>query len=124
MCGRHMCKLNVIKPDLTKNTVYQKSFYEQKHIPNIVNHDKEYDKLQGPHLDLGSTYSNGFKGQNGDKLERPKPEDLLKSSGPCPQLSSYSAQFPGFKGDNQYIKPTDRHSRGAFPLRSRSTYAK
>lgn len=119
-----MCKLNVIKPDLTKKTVYQRSFREQKTIPNIVNHDKEYDKLQGPHLDMNSTYLNGFKGHSGDKIERPKPEDLLKSSGPCPQMSTYSSQFPGFRGENQYIKPTDKHTRGEFPLRSRSTYAK
>lgn len=39
-CGRHLCKLHVIKPDLTKNTIYQRSFYEQSAIPNIVNHDK------------------------------------------------------------------------------------
>jgi hypothetical protein len=116
--------MNVIKPDLTKNTVYQRSFIEQKAIPNIVNHDKEYDKLQGPHLDMNSTYLHGFKGNSGDKIERPRPEDLLKSNGPCPQLSTYSSQFPGFRGDNQYIKPTDKHTRGSFPLRSKSTYAK
>lgn len=67
-CGRHLCKLNVIKPDLTKNTIYQKSFYEQKAIPNVVNHDKEYDRLQGPHLDMNSTYREGFRGDNGDNL--------------------------------------------------------
>ena len=39
-CARHLGKFNVIKPDLTKNTIYQKSFYEQKRIPNVVNHDK------------------------------------------------------------------------------------
>ena len=122
-CGRHLCKFNVIKPDLTKNTVYQKSFYQQKAIPNVVNHDKEYDRLQGPHLEMSSTYIEGFKGRGGDRLERPVPEDLLKSSGPCPQLSSYSSQFPGYKGENQYIKPTDRHTRGYFPLRSKSTYS-
>jgi hypothetical protein len=48
---------------------------------------------------------------------------LLKSSGPCPQLSSYSSNFPGYRGDNQYVKPTDKHARGYFPLRSKSTYA-
>jgi len=26
LCGRHLCKFNVIKPDLTKNTIYQRSF--------------------------------------------------------------------------------------------------
>ena len=122
-CGRHLCKMHVIKPDLTKNTIYQRSFYEQSAIPNIVNHDKEYDRLQGPHLEMWSTYTNGFTGNKGDNIERPHPEDLLHSNGPCPQLSSYSSQFPGYRGDNQYVKPTDRHTRGYFPLRSRSTYA-
>jgi hypothetical protein len=28
----------------------------------------EYDKLQGPHLDMNSTYQGGFTGRNGDKL--------------------------------------------------------
>ncbi len=65
--------MHVIKPDLTKNTIYQRSFYEQVAIPNIVNHDKEYDKLKGPHLDLNSTYLDGFKGKKGDRLERPRP---------------------------------------------------
>jgi hypothetical protein len=65
--------MHVIKPDLSKNTVYQRSFYHQKAIPNIVNHDKEYEKLKGPHLDLNSTYSHGFKGKSGDKPERPHP---------------------------------------------------
>lgn len=116
--------MNTIKPDLSKRTVYQKSFYQQTPIQNIVNHDKEYEKLKGPHLDMGSTYGEGFKGRKGDKIERPIPEDLLHSNGPCPQLSSYSSQFPGFRGDNQYVKPTDKHTRGIFPLRSKSTYSK
>ena len=122
-CGRHLCKFHVIKPDLPKATVYQKSFYQQKPIPNLVAHAHEYDRLQGPHLDLNSTYQGGFTGRSGDKLERPHPEDLLQSNGPSPNLTSYSTQFPGHKGDNQYVKPTDKHTRGYFPLRSKSTYA-
>jgi hypothetical protein len=123
LCGRHLCKMNVIKPDLTKNTIYQKSFVEQKAIPSLVTYAKEYDKLQGPHLDLNSTYLEGFTNRKGDKVERPHPEDLLHSNGPAPNLSSYSSQFPGYRGDNQYVKPTDKHTRGYFPLRSKSTYA-
>ena len=122
-CGRHYCKFNVIKPDLTKNTIYRKSFYHQKPVPNIVNHDKEYDRLQGPHLDINTVYRTGFSGSKGDKIERQHPQDLLHSNGPAANLSSYSSQFPGYRGDNQYIKPTDKHTRGYFPLRSKSTYA-
>jgi hypothetical protein len=48
---------------------------------------------------------------------------LLHSNGPCSQFSTYSSHFPGYRGDNQYVKPTDRHTRAYFPLRSKSTYA-
>jgi hypothetical protein len=122
-CGRHLCKFHIIKPDLPKATVYQKSFYSQKPVPSPVVFAQEYDRLQGPHLDMNSTYHEGFRGKNGDKLDRPHPEDLLHSNGPSPNLTSYSSQFPGHKGDNQYVKPTDKHTRGYFPLRSKSTYS-
>ncbi len=123
-CGRHLCKFHVIKPDLTKNTIYKRSYQKSRAVPNIVKHDKEYDRLQGPHLDMNSTYAEGLGGRKGDPLERPKPEDLLKTGGPCGNLTSYSTQFPGHHGKNQYVKPTDRHHRAAFPLRSRTTYSR
>lgn len=123
-CGRHLCRLKVVKPEFTMNSVYQRSFYQKPFIENHVNHDKEYDKLKGDHLDINSIYRDSFKGKNGDKVERPIPEDLLHSKGPGPKLSTYSSQFPGYKGGNQYVKPTDRHTRGSFALRSNSTYAK
>lgn len=28
-CGRHQCKLKVVKPELTKTSVYQRSFYQK-----------------------------------------------------------------------------------------------
>lgn len=55
-------------------------------------------------------------------MSRPKPEDLLKTGGPCPNLTSYTAEFPGHRGLNQYVKPTDKHTRDKFPLRGRTTY--
>jgi len=58
--------LNVIRPGFTKKTVYKRSYYKQTPIENVVNHDKEYDRLKGPHLDLGSTYTEGFKSVKGD----------------------------------------------------------
>ena len=67
-CGRHFCKLKIVKPDLTKNTIYQRSFYKQHLIPNEVNHDKQYDKLKGPHLDINSVYRTGYLGMGGDKI--------------------------------------------------------
>lgn len=122
-CGRHLCKFNVVKPGFTKKTIYRRSYYKQKAIKNVVNHDKEYERLKGPHLDMKSTYSEGFKPVKGDELTRPHPEDLLHPHGPAQQITSYSHQFPGFRGDNQYVKPTDRHAIAYFPLRSKSTYS-
>jgi len=28
-CGRHQCRLKVVKPELTKNSVYQRSYYNK-----------------------------------------------------------------------------------------------
>lgn len=48
----------------------------------------------------------------------------MKTGGPCPKLTSYSNGFPGYRCVNQYVKPTDKHTRAYFPLRSKSTYTK
>ena len=66
---------------------------------------------------MNSIYLKDFLNKKGDDIERPIPEDLLKTGGPSPNLTSYTSGFPGYKGDNQYIKPTDRYVRGKFPLR-------
>ena len=123
-CKRHQCHWKIVKPEMTKNSIYQRSYFPKEVIENVVNHDKEYDKLKGDHLDMNSTQRESFRGKVGDGIERPHPEDLLHSNGPCPKLSSYSSQFPGYKGDNQYVKPTDKHARAYFPMKSKSTYAK
>lgn len=78
--------------------------------------------MKGPYLSLDSSYAKGFSPRKGDDLERPKPEDLLKTGGPSPQLSSYKADYPGHKGKNQYVPPTDKHRREDFPLKGNSTY--
>jgi hypothetical protein len=72
---------------------------------------------------MDSNYKKYYDGKKGDPNERPRPEDLLKSGGPCQNLTSYSSGFPGYKGMNQYIKPTDNMIRDPFPMMSRSTYA-
>lgn len=72
---------------------------------------------------MNSTYLKDYPDKGPGDLERPRPEDLLKSGGPCPNLTSYSSQFPGYRGDNQYVPPTDKHRRDKFPLRGNSTYA-
>lgn len=73
---------------------------------------------------MNSIYLKDFPGNKGDDVERPHPEDLLKTGGPSPNLTSYSSGFPGYRGGNQYVKPTDRHTREKFPLRARSTYTR
>jgi hypothetical protein len=52
---------------------------------------------------MNSTQRTSFIQKNGDKLERPKPDDLLKSYGPSPNLTTYKSLFPGHKGLNQYV---------------------
>ncbi len=102
-CGRHMCKFNNIKPDMSKTTVYQKDFERKSVTPSQVIYAKEYNKLEGPHLDMNSTQRAHFTNRDGDKLERPIPEDLLKRNGPTPILTTYKSLFPGHKGPNQYV---------------------
>lgn len=99
------------------------SYDKKQPISNNVNIAGEYDRLNGPHLDLDTNYKKYYDGRKGDPKERPHPQDLLKTGGPCQNLTSYSSGFPGHKGANQYVKPTDNVIRADFPMMSRSTYA-
>ena len=109
---------------MTKTSTYQQDFFRKKPIQNKIRIASNYDRLQGPNLSHDSVYLKDFDSRKGDDIERPIPEDLLKTGGPCNKLSSYSSGFPGYKGCNQYVKPTDKHTRGYFPMRSQSTYTK
>lgn len=122
-CGRHLCQLHCIKPDLSKNTIYKKDFMRKKPIKNKINISTEYDRFKGPNLEINTTYLKDFDSKNG-QVEKLRPEDLLKTGGPSFTLTSYSNGFPGHRGGNQYVKPTDRHVRGYFPFRSKSTYSR
>ena len=73
---------------------------------------------------MNSTHRKDFNGKKGDETDRPKPEDLLKTGGPSPHLTTYSSGFPGYRGQNQYVKPTDLMTRGNFPLQAQTTYGK
>lgn len=95
--------MQTLKPDLTKYSNYRKSFTFSKPVPNLVNISKEYDKLQGPHIGLATNYGKSFHDNAGDKIERPKPEDLLKTGGPSPFVTSYREGVPGHKTVNQYV---------------------
>lgn len=50
LCGRHFCKMNNIKPDIPKHSIYKLDFSKKKPIQNKINISKNYDKLDGPHL--------------------------------------------------------------------------
>lgn len=45
-----------MKPDLAKNTIYKLDFLKKKPVPNKINISHEYDRLNGPHLDMDSIY--------------------------------------------------------------------
>jgi hypothetical protein len=74
-CGRHLCKLNIIKPDLKKSTIYQKNFGMKKPNEILVVKQEDVSPLKGDHLDLNSLYLKDYQHNAGDKLERPKPQD-------------------------------------------------
>lgn len=102
--------------------MYQDEYRKKKPIRNIVNISTEYDPLAGPNLELKSVYLQDYSAKSG-QLESAKPNNNLKTEGPFMGLTSYSSGFPGHRGDNQYVKPTDSHLRGYFPMRCRTTYS-
>ena len=115
---------------MRKTSIYNESFNKKAPIPNKINIAKEYEKLQGPHIAMESRHRKEFEAKPGDINERRRPEDLIKLGGPSQQLTSYSSGFPGYRGENQYVKyglwqvkPTDKHTRADFPMMARSTYS-
>ena len=84
-----MYRLKFNQPSLKKRTIYQKCYKPRKNQPGLVVFAKEYSRLKGPNLDMNTTYSEGYAGGGGDKVERSKPEDTLMNVGPAPVLTSY-----------------------------------
>ena len=73
---------------------------------------------------MNSTYGKDFDGKNGP-VERPHPDDCLGVGGPAANLTTYSSGFPGYRGDNQYVKPTNNtHLNGALGFHGNSIYRK
>jgi hypothetical protein len=107
---------------LTKASIYQQHYDRKTPIPNVINRASEYDRLNGPHMDMDSNYMKDYDGKKGDPNQKFRPEDLLKTGGPCQNLTSYSSGFPGFRGPNQYVRHTDNAVRSNLPFMSRSTY--
>ena len=111
---------------MSKKSVYKKDYQKKKPIKNKISIAKEYDKLQGPHLDMKTTYSTEFQEtQIQAGFHTQPPEDLIKTGNNFfSKLTSYSSLFPGYRGANQYVKPTDRHTRGQICFKSKSTYSR
>ena len=61
-----MCKFKNVKPDLSKGSVYKMSYDKKDPIPNNINRAGEYDKLNGPHLDMDTNYKKFYDGKKGD----------------------------------------------------------
>lgn len=76
---------------MTKASNYTRSYPKKTPCPATVVIAEAYPKLQGPNLNLNSTFQSDYPGKKNDDLSRPRPEDLLKTGGPCPQLTSYTA---------------------------------
>ena len=99
ICGRHLCKVHVVRPDLSKQSTYRNQFYPKTRIPNIIAIAKETDPYNGPHIDPRSTYLKDYTGENGDKILRPKgPHDQLSFNGPTQLQTTYGNDFPGPRG--------------------------
>jgi len=68
-----LCKFKNVYPDLSKASIYQQHYDRKTPIPNVINRASEYDKLNGPHIDMDSNYKKDYDGKRGDPNERPKP---------------------------------------------------
>ena len=73
LCGRHLCKLHAIAPDMSKGTVYRQSFRKRGGVPNLVLKAEDAPKNNGPHLDINSIQKKDYSGRKGDDTSRPKP---------------------------------------------------
>lgn len=65
-CGRHLCKFKNVTPDLSKASIYQQHYDRKTPIPNHVYKHSDYDKLNGPNLDMDSNYKKDYDGKKGD----------------------------------------------------------
>ena len=93
-CGRHLCKLHAIAPDMSKGTVYRQSFRKTKGVPSLVLKAEDAPKLKGDHLDINSIQKKDFSGRKGDSTERPRPQ-----ADEAPNLFHHDSQIQRYPGD-------------------------
>jgi hypothetical protein len=60
-CGRHLCKLEAIRPDLKKSSVYQNLFKYKKPLESVVVKAKDVEPLRANHLELSTVYGKDFQ---------------------------------------------------------------
>lgn len=74
-CGRHLCKLHVVKPELHPRTIYNTVFRGDPSIMKLkIKPKSETQPLEGPHLSLNSVYEKDYDKKE-VKGERPRPSD-------------------------------------------------
>ena len=55
-CGRHLCKVHAIKPDLTMRTSYNSNYHKKLNIPNLIVKPTESGQMKGSHLEMKTSY--------------------------------------------------------------------
>lgn len=68
VCGRHLCKLHLVTPNMSKSSVYQQSYPKKCTIPNFKLVAPDAMKNNGAHLDMNSTKQKDFLGKKGDEI--------------------------------------------------------
>jgi hypothetical protein len=63
-CGRHLCKMHIIKPDLHNFTTYRSEFSDKKPFGNVRFRPATSHKSNGQHMDMNSTYGKDFDGKS------------------------------------------------------------
>lgn len=128
ICGRHMCKFTSPTPSITLASTYTRHYPPRNPYRNHGKVQPPLDlskTIENPLLTFSSTYRDHYPKNDGDPLHRPKPDDLLGiKGGPSLELTSYSSQFPGHKGKNQYVPMNPEHPRGGLAFNSSTTYLK
>lgn len=128
ICGRHLCKFNAPTPGLSFSTTYRRHYPPRnpsRYHNASSNRPLSATLIESPLLTFSSTYMDNFHEVNGDGLQRPKPNDLLKcKEGPSQDLTVYKNQYPGHKGKNQYVPMNPEPSRGGLGFNASTTYSK
>lgn len=102
-CGRHLCKLTSKQTDIKRQTIYKSTFKPQKYTQSVIVKPIDTEPLKGNHLDLKTEYFKQYDNRKMEKIERLKPDDTLKFSGPPQTITTYGTFHPGHKGGNQYV---------------------